>query len=235
MDELVYRFLLDSGYPRAAIVGDLELLPIAAGGTDIAALADTARPDYAIIDPVSLDRLAVLLCVPALDKEGLEVAAGSLGRFAQRFGGRTVQGFLVRIDPVATEVQARVQFYRVWPQSTLERVSAHAFPDLDTLRTRLLLSRQADSPVSGPARPEREDGPFDLDGGDADTTAEDRLIDIAGRPGIGVWLPGLLLVGLAIADRIMSETTSALLDIEHAVLAVGAAALLVWAMVVRRR
>jgi len=251
MDEFVYRFLLDSGYPRAAILTDLGLLSKEGARSDAAATGASVRPDFAIVDPDTLDRLAVLLAVPALGDQDLARAAHDLGSYAQRLGGRTVQGFLIRIDPEAGTIDERVRFFRVWPSRALEPIPADAFPDLAALRTWLRLTLRAGAPFVSPIifdldeeaiepagprsmRIEDEDDDEDWDENRDENRDEGRAPGGRVRPGLGVWLPGLALGALAIADRAVLPEQIGLLDAEQALLAVGAALSLLWAMVVRR-
>ena len=207
MDEFVYRFLLQSGYPRASIVADLSLLPLAGPpGTGDADGDAASAPAYAIVDPGTGDRLALVDVVGAVDGDALRAAATRLGAYARRFGGRVVQAFLVRVDPAADPPEARVQFYRAWPDETLRRTSAKAFPDLDSLRTWQLLAERRERSTPGPGRA----GPGDATG-----------------PGALAWLPGVALALLAAADRVAAALTGiGLVDLPGAVLIVGAAALL---------
>lgn len=245
MDELIYRFLLDAGYPRAAIVSELELLGPAAERPDAA-----AAPDYAIVDPTSFTTLAVLLEVEALDDDELADAAIELGSYARQVAGRSVQGYVVRVDPHAANPDGLVQFYRVWPNETLERVSPQAFPDLDTLRTRRALAERtgAEGDSAG------EDGPaplavpvggiagaassstveaFDFEGTPGEATAQ--VADRADSPSVLRWVPGLLLAALAIADRLVgAPADGSLLGLDQSVLATGAGVALMWAGQARR-
>jgi len=241
MDELAFRFLLDCGYPRASIIDELELLAVSGTGDGVGTPTEAARPDIAILDPETLERLAVFRTVGALDPYGLSAEADELARFARQFGGHAVQGFLVRIDPQAELAEESVRFYRVrdepMPEDPMpEYVPAHAVPDLDTLRLRQRLIAWSDavSPVS-PVSPGVSDSgddeeEFDLEGMPTEGTGSGRAT--SGRPGAAVWLPGLVLTGLALADLFLARPV---LDAEQALLAIGAGTLLFGAILVRRR
>ena len=248
MDELIYRFLLQSGFPRASIVTDLSLLPLAGAGSvpgdDGSA---TGGPSLAVVDPDTADRLAVVKAVGALDGDGLRAAAARLAAFARRFGGRSVQGFLVRVDERGADPDERVQFYRVWPVEELERVTAEAFPDLDTMRVWQRLAERralAATPGAGAGGARAAAPPGDLDEGTVAARAaafgEDAgTVASAGarpsRPGAWVWLPGLALVALAIADLVVDGLgATGFLGVARALLATGAASLLLAAGLARR-
>jgi len=238
MDELVFRFLLDCGYPRASIVDELELLAVSGTGDGVDTPTEATGPDIAILDPETLERLAVFRTVGPLDPDGLSAETETLARFARQFGGHAVQGFLVRIDPQADLAEESVRFYRVrhdpTPEDPMpEYVPAHAVPDLDTLRLRLRLIAWSDavSPVTPVlADPDEDEEAFDLEGMPIESTGFERAP--SARPGAAVWLPGLVLTGLALADLFLARPV---LDAEQALLAIGAGTLLFWAVLVRRR
>ncbi len=227
MDELIYGFLLQSGYPRAAVVDDLSLLPLAG--------ADGGRPNgdapaFAIVDPDTADRLAVIDGVGAVDGDELRARAASLGRYARRFGGRSVQAFIVRVDFSAPSLEARVRFYRVWPNESLQRLSAKTFPDLASLRTRQLLVERREL-----SAPDGESVDADDFGYDADP---DAYPDPAPAPGMSrtVWLPGAVLVLCVLADALAASVRGeGLFSVVQAVLLVGAAALLLVPALARSR
>ena len=234
MDELVYRFLLQSGHPRASVVADLTLLPLA-GSPD----GEPPRaPSFAVVDPVTGDRLALVDALGPVDGDALRRAASDLGRYAQRFGGQSVQGLLLRVDLDGATADEQMQAYRVWPTRELERVSLKAFPDLETLRTwRLLAERKRPSGGRAGTSPAADDPDGEFGGLAAGAYGPDGRDDRVGRrPGAAVWAPGALLAALAVADWLLVRLVGEpLLDGTQALLLVGAAALLLAAAIARSR
>ena len=147
MDELIYRFLLQSGYPRASLVTDLDLLPIA--GDPNAPGTGVPDPALAVVDPGTGDRLAIVGAVGPVDADALRATGSALADYARRFGGTVVQGFLVRVDDRGRSPDEQVQFYRVWPNDGLERFAAEAFPDFEAMRTWQLLAERRERGVPG--------------------------------------------------------------------------------------
>lgn len=208
MDELIYRFLLQAGYPRASIVVDATLLTSGAIG-DSAEGAST----FVIVDPETTDRLAAIDVVEAVDNDTLQVLGGEVAHYARRLGGRDVQGFLIRIDATEPERDEQVRFYRVWPDASLQRLSPKSFPDLDSLKVarKLLLG----SPTV--------DSSDRADVVDVVDVVENR----GGRPGSGRYVPALLLILLAVGDWYLERSHGMpLLTLAQALLAIGAATLL---------
>jgi len=217
MDELIYQFLLQAGFPRASIVVDPTLF--SPGG-------DSTPPDdattYAIVDPETADRLAVIDVVGTVDGDELKLAADRVGHYARRIGGRMIQGFVIRVDPNGSSDAEQVQFYRVWPNGRIRQLTAKTFPDLDSLRVTYLLSLQR--PV--PTTPE-------IIGVDD----EEDDIEKVTKSGIGALsaVPAILLLLLVGVDWYLQQTRgTGLLNIVQALLVTGSAAL--WTLVsVRRR
>mgnify|MGYP000126318414 CR=1 FL=1 len=217
MDELIYQFLLQAGFPRAAIVSDSTLLESGTG----------APPDdastYVIVDPETADRLAVVDVVGAIDGDALEAAAGRAGRYARRIGGREIQGFVIRVDTRGRTEAEQVQFYRVWPNPDVQQLTAKTFPDLDALRVTGLLALERATPSA----------PEIVDFGDETDAAEESP---AGRGAAGRYVPAIVLILLATVDWFVGQTRgTGLLTIVQALLAVGAASLLTLVAVHRRR
>ncbi len=129
LDDLIYSFLLQSDFPRASIVLDPDLL-----GSAAQADAGMRRPSFIIADPLTAELLAVIDVVDAIDGDSLRQVSIETGAYASRLGGRTIQGFVIRVDVRGRTEEEQIQFYRIWPNSTLQQLSSKSFPDLDTLR-----------------------------------------------------------------------------------------------------
>ena len=215
MDELIYQFLLQAGYPRASIVADPALLESTTSDRD-----PEDATTFAIVDPASAARLAVIDVVDALDDRSLEERAARVGQYARRIGGREIQGFLVRVDPKGRSEADQVRFFRVWPNLAMQRLTAKTFPDLDALRVSHLLAQ------------EQKRSPTSAAGSVVDTVA--RKVDVRGRAdrddrgsGIGRYLPAVVLLLLLGADwSLLLARGVGLLNVGQVLLAVGAASLL---------
>ena len=218
MDELIYQFLLQAGFPRAAIVSDAALL---APGRATTSPEDAST--YAIVDPDTADRLAVIDVVGAIDGDALRENADRVGQYARRLGGDIVQGFVIRVDPNGRSDAEQVQFYRVWPNARTQQLTAKTFPDLDGLRVMHLLAIER----AVPSEPEiidlvedEEPGPERASGGGA-----------AAR-----YVPAILLLLVAVCDWYLVQSRGGgLLSAVQAMLVIGAAALLTIVALVRNR
>ena len=209
MDELIYQFLLQAGFPRASIVEDATLLAPRRG-----AVPEEAST-FVVVDPEDAGILAAIDVVDAVDADTLQVVASRVGHYARGLGGRFVQGFVIRVDPQGRSDAEKVQFYRVWPNPTLQQLSAKTFPDLDGLRVARRLA------LADAAAP---NGPEIVDTVDDDGASE---ASSGGGGGAGRWVPGILLIVLAVADWYLLQTRGTpLLSVAEALLAIGAAALL---------
>lgn len=218
LDELIYSFLLQSGYPRASIVFDIDLLgPTAQVGSGMKV------PTFVIVDPHNAEPLAVIEIAPALDSEPLKQVAIETGAYASRLAGKSIQGFVIRIDPEGRTEDEQIQFFRIWPNSTLQRLSSKNFPDIEALRVsrKLTLAMTAREMESA----------SQASGSKADTTAYGVYGKIDNSGGnlsrAGLYLPALVLLALIVADviynRLMAES---FLSLSQSILAVGAALLL---------
>ena len=226
MDELIFQFLLQAGYPRASIIVEATLLT--PGGTGVAPEEATT---YAIVDPDTAEPLAAIDVVEAIDEETLERVAAGVGRYALRIGGSDVQGFVIRVDPRGRNDAEQVQFFRVWPNERIQPLSAKTFPDLDTLRVarRLSLSSTSSAKPGIIDFAQGEDGAenrtFDADNGTFDAGIS--TLDVErGPPARRArrYLPATLLISLALADGYLVQTRGAgFLSLTQALLAVGAA------------
>ena len=189
MDELIYQFLLQAGYPRAAIVADASLIESARDG---------APPEdattYVVVDPETAARLAVIDVVEAIGGDALREAAAKAARYARRIGGREVQGFVIRVDTEGRCEAEQVQFYRVWPNPSIQQLTAKTFPDLDGLRVTNLLALER----AVPSAPEIVD--FGEDENEDASAGPDR------RGTAGRYVPAIVLILLALADWYVGQT-----------------------------
>lgn len=211
VEDLIYKFLVQSGFPRASIV------------TDVTAILDDANSDaasFVIVDPQNTDRLAVLQVVGPIDAETLIDQSALLAQVASTIGGRQTQGFVIRVDLKAKSDAEQVQFYRCHPNAELQQVTARTFPDFDSLKVSYKL--MADKSVGGSvAEPEIVE------------FVEDDYVD-APNVGIGAALPGIALLLLALADWALALFKGIeLFNVTQAILLVGAAVLLSLPTIVR--
>lgn len=206
MDDLIYSFLLQSDFPRASIILDLDLL-----GPSAQVDAGMRRPSFIIVDPLTADLLAVINVVDAVDGDALRQVSIETGAYASRLGERTIQGFVIRVDVRGRTEDEQVQFYRIWPNSTLQQLSSKSFPDLDTLRVarKLVIAITSATANEAPATTDEID---DL---------------VKRRPGVGMYFPAVALLMLVIADSFFAANRGVpLLSVSQSVLAFGAAMLL---------
>ncbi len=198
MEELIHQFLLQSGYPRASIVTDVISLFGSLNGI---------QPNFIIVDPNTAEPLAVILVVDAVVPEDLRKFASLTGNAARHLRGRAVQGFLIRVDVDGSSEIDQVQFFKVWPGSMLQQLSARTFPDVDSLRV--------SQKIELLANPE---------------SANDRALQAASEtnlPEIGAYVPGILLIMIAVVDwGIGMYSGHTFLGTAQSLLLVGAAALL---------
>lgn len=209
LDDLIYSFLLQSDFPRASIVFDVDLLnPVSQrnGGIKV--------PSFIIVDPESAQPLAVMEVVDAIEGEELKQVAIETGAYAARLGNKSIQGFLIRVDVRGRTEAEQVQFYRIWPNSTLQRLSSKNFPDLESLKvSRKLIENTAAKMVA--EMPQLLTKP---------TTDEEEKSEA--QAGAGLYLPAFFLLLLILADSFFVATQgSPLLTVAQSVLAFGAAAL----------
>jgi len=217
LDDLIYGFLLQSGYPRAAIVFDMDLL-----GPTIQIASGMKVPSFIIVDPQTAEPLAVMDVVDALDAEALKQVAIEAGAYASRLGGKSIQGLVIRVDVRGRVEAEQVQFYRVWPNSTLHSLSSKNFPDLEALRIsrKLILSTTAKSVESSPAL----EGPVN----------ENTVLISDNHPSgsdtsqaLGLYLPAFCLLLLILVDIVFDTVfDGSFMSLSQSILAAGAAGLL---------
>jgi len=123
--------------------------------------------------------------------------------------GEQAQGFVIRVDLKAKREAEQVQFYRCYPNTDLQQITAKTFPDLDSLRVHFKLKAQ--KPVFEPQSvrlPEEEQMP-------------------PAKLTMGAYVPGILLLVLALAHFAASLFLDTdVLGVATAVLLVGGAVLL---------
>jgi len=125
MDDLIYKFLLQAGFPRAAIVTDVQSVVASAAAHDAS---------FVIVDPDTTDRLAAIQVVGPANAELLIEQAALMAQTCSALDGQQTQGFIVRVDTRAKKEEERVQFYRCHPNADLQQLSAQTFPDLGSLK-----------------------------------------------------------------------------------------------------
>jgi len=220
LDDLIYSFLLKSGYPRASIVFDIDLLgPTARVGSGMKV------PAFVIVDPETADPLAVIEVADAPGPDALKQIAIETGAYASRLAGKAIQGFVIRVDVNGRSEAEKIQFYRIWPNSTLQRLSSRNFPDLEALRvSRQLILNTTKREVEGSGSVEfkaggKHSGTFSLY---SDHKSDNKL-----RPDAGLYVPALVLLLMICADFLSTTFfAQSLLNLSRSVLAVGAALLL---------
>lgn len=209
MEDLIYSFLLQSDYPRASVIFDVDTLGAAAlPGSGM------KLPSFVIVDPDTTDVLSIIEVVDSVDGDTLRQVAIETGAFASRMAGNLVQGFVIRVDVRGRTEAEQVQFYRVWPNSTLQQLTTKTFPDLDTLRVarKLALINNAKPSTAEPENLNLVRA--------ADVTPEP-------RPNAGMYIPAAVLVVLALVDSYFAIFEDGnLLSVPQSVLAFGAALLL---------
>ncbi|MFK7892494.1 MAG: hypothetical protein AB8B63_16870 [Granulosicoccus sp.] len=209
MDDLIYSFLLQSNYPRSCIVFDVDLLSPRSQGS-----GSLKVPSFIIVDPESAEPLAVIEVVEALDGEELKQAAIETGAYASRLADKNIQGFLISVDAEGRTEEEQIQFYRIWPNSTLLRLSSRNFPDLETLRVSRKLTELSAAKMLAQA-------PL------MDTPEIAGVSDEQERPGAGLYLPGFILLVIILIDGVVTKVQGApMLTMSQSVMAFGAALLL---------
>jgi hypothetical protein len=190
------------------VIFDIDLLgPAAQIGSG------TKSPSFVIVDPDTADLLAVIEVVDAIDGVTLRQVAIETGAYASRLAGKSIQGFVIRVDVRGRTEAEQVQFYRIWPNSTLQQLSSKTFPDLETLRVArmLMMAKSADKVKAVPE--------FAGPAGEEESPVER-------RPGAGMYFPAFVLLLLVAADSFFSATRGiSLLTISQSVLVFGAASL----------
>ncbi|MFK7996757.1 MAG: hypothetical protein AB8B87_21655 [Granulosicoccus sp.] len=221
LDDLIYSFLLQSNFPRASIVFDVDLLgPTAQVGSGMKV------PSFVIVDPETADPLAVIEVVEALDADALKQVAIETGAYASRLAAKTIQGFVIRVDPRGLSEAQKIQFYRIWPNSTLQKLSTRNFPDIDALRVsrKLTINMTAKEVGSAPAASGLRRNATKTSGAGLQRQVDSVYEEL---PGAGLYVPALVLLLVMIADGFSTHVSGeSFLTLSQSILAVGAAALL---------
>ena len=206
MEELIYSFLLQSDYPRSSVILDSDLLgPAAQVGSGMKV------PSFIIVDPESAQPLAVIEVVDAIDGDTLRQVAVETGAYAAKVGNKAIQGFVIRVDVRGRTEEEQVQFYRVWPNSTLQQLTSKTFPDLASLR---VARKLIDTRMAAAAKLPQIIEEIDVDE------------DTESSPGAGMYLPAVFLLLLIVVDSYFNALNGApLLSLSQSVLAFGAALL----------
>ena len=215
LDNLIYSFLLRSGYPRASIVFDLNLLDPANRTS-----SKIKDPTFVVVDPETAVPLAVIEVVGAVDNDALKDSAIQAGAYASELAGKRIQGYVIRVDAHGQTEADQVQFYRIWPNSTLQKLSSKHFPDIDALRVSRKLIENSAAKALGK-------GPDAM----AQYTTPDALTikDSAGSSlmGAGLYLPALALLLLVVIDALLTTfNKTSWLSVPQSILILGAAVLL---------
>jgi len=164
-----------------------------------------APPSFVIVDPDSVVPLGIIQVVGDVDDKSLRDSAISTRRYAAALGGKAIQGFVIRVDIRAATEAEQVQFYRVWPNQSMQALSSKTFPDLDSLR----VSRRL----------------HELSSTGANQSSE--LSSAYGKPGLSLYVPAILLLVVLLLDGLVSVARGApLLSLPQSVLLIGAALLL---------
>ena len=179
-----------------------------------AAHVDTGmrRPSFVIVDPLTAELLAVIDVVDAIDGDALRQVSIETGAYASRLAGRTIQGFVIRVNVRGRTEEEQVQFYRIWPNSTLQQLSSKSFPDLDTLRVARKLIVASATPLEKATVLIEEN--------------KNNKRTVWHRPNAAMYIPALVLLVLVIADSIFASYQGVrMLTVSQSVLAFGAALL----------
>ena len=219
LDDLIYGFLLKSGYPRASLVFNIDLL-----APNAHAKSGIKAPTFVIVDPDSADPLAVMEIVDSVDLDSLKHAAIETGAYASRLAGNFIQGFVIRVDVAGETDEEKVQFFRIWPNSTLQQLSSKNFPDLDSLRVSRKIA------INTTANMVQQDSVMNGSQAVFDDEVFDGLNEVHGKStssNAGLYLPAILLLILVLADFIFTAFIGqSFLSVSRSILMIGAAALL---------
>jgi len=192
LEDLIYKFLVQANFPRAAIVTDVSLID---------GISSSSDASFVVVDPSTIERLAVIKVVGPVNAELLIEQAALLSGISDSVGGKQVQGFVVRVDTKASREAEQVQFYRCHPNTELQQLNARTFPDMGSLLVhhRLLQPKQVAEPQSV-------------------TLPEDDAHQLS-EPTLAMLVPGIILILLGLIDlglRVFSG--SSFIDLHQAVL-----------------
>lgn len=208
MEDLIRKFLLQSGFPRASLVSDLQ---------SVSSNIPIGSASYLIVDPDTVEKLAVVAVVGPVNAEGLYEKCHKAAFVAKKIGDKRVQAFVIRVDLKAKRDTEQVQFYRCFPNTELEQLNASTFPDLSSLKVHYRLNEP--SIVSTPEV---------LD------VAEDSEDKQAEKIGLGAYIPAFLLLLVCLVDLVLTHLLNTqLMKVQHVLLLTGAALLLSMPALVR--
>lgn len=218
MDDLIYNFLLQSDYPRASIILNVEVV-----GSAICSDSGNEAPAFIIVEPETADVLAVIDVASSLSDEMLEERAGEVRSYAHQLAGNYALGFLFCVDPHGSTEQEQVRIYRLLRNARLQQLSMQNFPDFNTLRvSRKLAIKTSVEYDESLLASTASTGELQLT--DADVGLHD-LDDVCGKALYSYLLALVLLIAI-VADRIlMMYLGESLLTTAQSVLTIGAAVL----------
>lgn len=213
MDDLIYNFLLQSGYPRSSIVLNIEIGPETDDGYDEDA------PAFIIAEPETADVLAVIGVTTSIDDDSLELKASDVSYYARMFAEDSALGFLFCVDPYGNTEQEQVKVYRVLRNSDVQLLSMQNFPDFTALR----VSRKLAIKTSGVAN---QPFPESLHSVETQTvpSVDAHESNFFSAVAAYFYLPALILLMAIVADRLcMMYIGVSLLTTAQSVLTIGAA------------
>ncbi len=198
MDDLIYKFLLQSGYPRAAIVSNIP--------SKLGNVQPGSANACIIVDPESATYLAAISVVEAVSDQGLQEAGNACLEYAASLDQCRLQCFVIRVDMNASDPKQQISFYRVRQNKQLVPLSVQSFPDIQSLKVSRMLREKA-LPPSAAA----------LSSNVHSTRSNDRLPWLS-------YLPGVILLLLGALNGLMARVAGeALIDTGSAILLLGAA------------
>lgn len=199
MQDLIFRFLLESGFPRGSILTDHK-----SDNT-----GQSYQPAFLIVDPESADTLAVIDVVESGTMEQLSSHALHTGRFAAKVGRHGVQSFVIQVDdenPVSSE---QVRFFKLLAGKKMQQISSYAFPDLEALQVARKLKSKNQYP-----------GAAVLDDDSGSRKETDRGAQV-------LYVLAILLVIMCVLDwSLMQIRGSGIFTLQQILLLISAAALL---------
>ena len=218
LEDLIYNFLLQSNFPRASILMDSDLLE-----TDVANSNGTLiPPSFVIVDPQTAEPLAVINAIDAQDDDILRTVSIQTRNYSAQLGGKSIQGFVIRVDFNGASELDQVQFYKIWPNKSLQQLTAKSFPDLDTLR---VVKKLADA-KNGDALEKELQPVAPITEAATPVTASKSQKMLLSYSRIGIYFPAILLLALVLLDAIlMAWRGTPLLTLTQSVLIIGAALL----------
>ena len=214
MEDLIYNFLLQSNYPRASILLDTDL--VESKGTN--ANASETSPEFIIVDPDTAQPLAVINTFEGVNDAAMRKVAIQTRNYAAKLSGKTVQGFVIRVNLNGASEDEQVQFYRIWPNKSIQQLTPKKFPDLDTLKVARKLADARSTDDSADERDTR----------DSTRGSRSRKPRAAlwSSPLAKVYLPAILLLVLLLLDSIVTVLRGTpLLTLSQSILFTGAAVL----------